>query len=67
MPSLEANKNKWASHDWSRGGDEWSTIAGGSARWWHGILLPRLLPILAALPSNPHILEIAPGHAHDHR
>lgn len=62
MPSLEANKHKWANHDWGREGEEWSTLAGGSARWWYGILLPRLMPILAALPPNPHILEIAPGH-----
>ncbi|MEQ8844278.1 MAG: class I SAM-dependent methyltransferase [Phycisphaerales bacterium] len=62
MPSVQANQNKWASHDWKQAGEEWSTNAGGSARWWHGILLPRLLPILQALPDRPHILEIAPGH-----
>lgn len=62
MPSVEANKNKWASHHWSGAGEEWSTLAGGSARWWHGILMPRLMPILAALPPKPNILEIAPGH-----
>jgi SAM-dependent methyltransferase len=62
MPSLEANKHKWANHDWSREGEEWSTLGGGGERWWHGILLPRLLPMLAALPPRPHVLEIAPGH-----
>lgn len=61
MPSLEANKRKWGSHDWAREGDEWSTLAGGSDRWWHGILLPRLLPFLKSLPPKPSILEIAPG------
>ncbi|MEQ8318192.1 MAG: class I SAM-dependent methyltransferase [Phycisphaerales bacterium] len=61
MPSLEANKKKWASHDWGRDGEEWSTLAGGSERWWHGILLPRLLPFLKQLPPEPSILEIAPG------
>ena len=61
MPSLEANKRKWESHDWAREGDEWSTLAGGSDRWWHGILLPRLLPLLKSLPPKPSILEIAPG------
>jgi len=43
-------------------GDEWSTLGGGSDRWWYGILLPRLLPILNTLPPKPHVLEIAPGH-----
>ena len=62
MPSLEANLNKWTNHDWLKAGEEWSTLAGGSARWWHGILLPRLLPILQSLPAKPHILEIAPGY-----
>ncbi|OAB62989.1 hypothetical protein AY599_15060 [Leptolyngbya valderiana BDU 20041] len=62
MPSVDANKQKWASHDWSRAGDEWSTLAGGSDRWWHGILLPRLMPFLYALPRHASILEIAPGY-----
>lgn len=62
MPSLEENKKKWATHHWSMAGDEWSTLGGGSDRWWHGILLPRLLPLLNALPEKPHVLEIAPGH-----
>ncbi|MFI4916353.1 MAG: class I SAM-dependent methyltransferase [Phycisphaerales bacterium JB060] len=62
MPSLEANKRKWASHHWSHAGDEWSTLAGGSDRWWHGILMPRLVPFLHGLPPSPHVLEIAPGY-----
>ena len=62
MPSLEENKKKWAEHHWSMAGDEWSTLGGGSDRWWHGILLPRVLPLLNALPEKPHVLEIAPGH-----
>ncbi len=62
MPSLEANLTKWSNHNWQNAGEEWSTLAGGSARWWHGILMPRVLPILQALPPKPHILEIAPGH-----
>jgi SAM-dependent methyltransferase len=62
VPSLEANQQRWAGHHWSKGGDEWSTLAGGTDRWWHGILLPRLMPMLYRLPAKPHILEIAPGH-----
>ncbi|MEO1009023.1 MAG: class I SAM-dependent methyltransferase [Planctomycetota bacterium] len=62
MPTVAENKRRWASHAWREGGDEWSTLAGGSARWWHGILLPRLMPILAALPERAHVLEIGPGH-----
>lgn len=62
MPSLEDNQRRWANHHWSHAGDEWSTRAGGTDRWWHGILLPRIMPLLYKLPANPHVLEIAPGH-----
>jgi len=62
MAGVEDNRRRWAAHDWSGGGEEWSTLGGGSERWWHGILLPRLLPLLATMPDEAHVVEIGPGY-----
>ena len=59
MPDLEWNRKRWGeTHDWSRGGDEWSDGAGGPARQWFWWLYPR---VHAFLPADT-VLEIAPGY-----
>lgn len=59
MPDLEWNRKRWGeTHDWSRGGDEWSDGAGGPVRQWFWWLYPR---VHAYLPAQT-VLEIAPGY-----
>ena len=55
--SIERNRNQWSNYDWSSGGDEWSSLWGGTENLWEKTILPRIKPIIPA----EHILEIAPG------
>jgi SAM-dependent methyltransferase len=45
-------------YDWSRGGDEWSSLWGGVEAQWNWMLYPR---IRSFVPTG-RILEIAPGY-----
>jgi SAM-dependent methyltransferase len=59
MPTVTENLQNWSSGwDWSQSGDEWSRWWGGTPAEWHGVLLPRLHPVV---PTGT-ILEIAPGY-----
>lgn len=59
MPSVEENLAVWESEwDWSREGDEWSDLWGGTPTLWRSAILPR---IDAFVPTGT-ILEIAPGY-----
>lgn len=57
MGSVAENQRHWSHYDWSRGGDEWSEVWGGSESLWWGTLYPRLRQLLPA----GTLLEIAPG------
>jgi 2-polyprenyl-3-methyl-5-hydroxy-6-metoxy-1,4-benzoquinol methylase len=58
MPTVEQNKQQWnQDYEWTRQGEEWSAVWGGSEAQWFGAILPR---IHAFLPTST-ILEIAPG------
>ncbi len=57
MPTLKENREQWTRYDWSEGGDEWSSVWGGTDSLWYATLLPRLHGLIPA----GHILEIAPG------
>lgn len=57
MGSVEENRHHWESYDWSGGGEEWSSVWGGSAAQWRGAILPRIRPYLPA----GSLLEIACG------
>jgi SAM-dependent methyltransferase len=59
MPSLEWNLRRWGgTHDWSRGGEEWSDGIGGSEGQWFWWLYPRIHRFLPAR----RVLEIATGY-----
>ena len=58
MPTVEENVNHWSAYDWSAGGDEWSSVWGGTPCIWYGTVLPRILNFLPA----GRVLEIAPGY-----
>lgn len=59
MPSVKENLRVWnKKYDWSRGGDEWSSLWGGVEAQWAWVLYPRLRSFV---PTN-RILEIAPGY-----
>lgn len=57
MGSIEENRKTWSDWDWSEGGDEWSTMWGGTESMWWGVMVPRLRSFL---PTG-RVLEIAPG------
>ncbi|MDX9911650.1 MAG: class I SAM-dependent methyltransferase [Phycisphaerales bacterium] len=61
MPSVEENLRRWTEHEWPAGGEEWSTVGGGSRAIWHGIIYPRLMHFLPPVREPGHVLEIAPG------
>jgi 2-polyprenyl-3-methyl-5-hydroxy-6-metoxy-1,4-benzoquinol methylase len=58
MPSLNTNKEHWATYDWPQQGDEWSVAWGGSEYLWWCSIFPR---IMSFVPTGT-ILEIAPGY-----
>ena len=58
MPTVEQNRQLFnQDYEWSKQGEEWSSVWGGSEAQWFGALLPR---IHAFIPTGT-ILEIAPG------
>jgi hypothetical protein len=57
MPSVADNLAIWNGFDWREQGDEWSRWWGGTPAMWHGIVMPRIHPIV---PTGS-MLEIAPG------
>jgi len=58
MPTVEQNLQEWnINYDWTKEGEEWSSVWGGSEAQWFGVILPR---IHAFIPTGT-ILEIAPG------
>ena len=58
MPTIDENRQRWNSYDWTEGGDEWSAVWGGTSFLWWGAIYPRIQHLLPV----PVILEIAPGH-----
>jgi SAM-dependent methyltransferase len=50
----EANREIWDTHDWSRGGDEWTP----SPEWKDAILDDLMAP---HIPAQSRVLEIGPG------
>jgi len=59
MPSLNENAQTWSTQwDWSDAGEQWSRWWGDTPSMWHGVLLPRIHPMVPA----GTILEIAPGY-----
>ena len=61
MPSVEENLRRWTEHEWPAGGEEWSTVGGGSRAIWYGMIYPRLMGFLPPERPAVHVLEIAPG------
>lgn len=58
MPTINENKSVWdGSYNWSKAGEEWSTVWGTSTMQWYGTILPRIRNFLPAQT----ILEIGPG------
>src|SRR6266481_643475 len=58
MPTVEQNRQHWnQDYEWTKQGEEWSAVWGGSEAQWFGAILPR---IDAFVPTGS-ILEIAPG------
>ncbi len=58
MPTVEQNRQHWnQDYEWTKQGEEWSAVWGGSEAQWFGAILPR---IHAFVPTGS-ILEIAPG------
>jgi len=58
MPTVRQNRRLWnQDYEWTKKGEEWSAVWGGSEAQWFGAILPR---IHAFVPTNT-ILEIAPG------
>ncbi|HSO81670.1 class I SAM-dependent methyltransferase [Thiocapsa sp.] len=57
MPTIEENLKHWSGYDWSLGGDEWSSLWGGTENLWLGAVLPRVADLL---PTG-RLVEIAPG------
>ena len=58
MPTVKQNREFWnQDYEWTKQGEEWSSVWGGSEAQWFGAILPR---IHAFVPTGT-ILEIAPG------
>ena len=58
MPTVKQNREYWnQDYEWTKQGEEWSAVWGGSEAQWFGAILPR---IHAFVPTGT-ILEIAPG------
>jgi SAM-dependent methyltransferase len=58
MPTVEQNKQHWnQDYQWTKQGEEWSAVWGGSEAQWYGAIFPR---VHAFLPTST-VLEIAPG------
>ena len=58
MPTVEQNRQLFnQDYEWTKQGEEWSAVWGGSEAQWFGAILPR---IHAFIPTGT-ILEIGPG------
>ena len=58
MGTVEENLKHWKQYDWSKRGEEWSELWGGSGNQWAGAIRPR---IASFVPCGT-ILEIACGY-----
>lgn len=57
MATIDENRQHWSAYDWSRRGEEWSEVWGGSQWQWEGSVWPRISRYLEARL----VLEIACG------